>query len=90
MLVTKNVRFYGTVQGVNFRRNTSVRARALGLTGWVMNLPDGSVEAEFSGEESSVDDVIDYCINHMSAATVTRHEIKNEEYREFPDFTIRR
>lgn len=90
MLVTKRVRFYGTVQGVNFRRNTSTRARILGITGWVMNMPDGSVEAEFSGEESPIEDLIYYCVNNMYAAIVTRHEITNEEYKDYPDFAIRR
>ena len=34
----------GIVQGVAFRHHTKVRARELGLAGWVRNLPDGSVE----------------------------------------------
>ena len=90
MLVTRKARFYGTVQGVNFRRNASARARSLGLTGWVRNLPDGSVEGEFSGEESDVEQVLEYCLNSMPSAYVARHEITEVEYREYPDFSIRR
>jgi len=39
----------GRVQGVWFRAHTRDKAVALGLTGWVRNLPDGSVETEFQG-----------------------------------------
>jgi acylphosphatase len=44
----------GRVQGVFFRDYTSREARHLCLTGWVRNLADGSVEAEFQGEETEV------------------------------------
>ena len=35
----------GVVQGVYFRDFTRSHANAIGLTGWVRNLPDGRVEA---------------------------------------------
>ena len=49
----------GRVQGVWFRAWTAERATALGLSGWVRNRRDGTLEAVFSGENSAVDRMIE-------------------------------
>ena len=54
MIVAKRLTARGRVQGVWYRASTEKEARALGLKGWVRNLPDGSVEAHAEGEESAV------------------------------------
>ncbi|MBD8057787.1 acylphosphatase [Cellulomonas sp. JH27-2] len=46
----KRVIVHGTVQGVGFRWATRREARRLGVTGWVRNVDDGSVEAVVGGE----------------------------------------
>ena len=48
-----HVRVIGHVQGVGFRQFVRERARALGLSGWVKNQPDGSVELLVAGEEQA-------------------------------------
>lgn len=51
-------RFYGRVQGVGFRYRAQQAARSLGVTGWVTNLYDGSVEMETQGKEEELDRMI--------------------------------
>lgn len=49
----------GRVQGVGFRWYTLRRAEALGLTGWVRNLPNGDVEAFAQGEAAAIDELVE-------------------------------
>lgn len=55
------VRIEGKVQGVWFRAWTEENAITLGIDGWVRNLPDGSVEALFSGREAAVNRMLAAC-----------------------------
>ena len=55
------VRIYGRVQGVWFRTWTEQAAIKLGLTGWVRNRADGSVEAYFVGSPADVEKMIAKC-----------------------------
>jgi acylphosphatase len=50
----------GMVQGVGFRYSALYRAQALGLSGWVKNRFDGSVETRAVGEESAVQEYLDW------------------------------
>ena len=47
--VREHIIFRGRVQGVGFRYQAMYAARDFGLTGWVANLPDGTVEMEVQG-----------------------------------------
>lgn len=51
-MVRKHIIFYGRVQGVGFRYYSVYKARALGLTGWVRNLYDGTVEWKYRGKRA--------------------------------------
>lgn len=54
MIVRKHFRFTGRVQGVGFRYRAKYAADSLGITGWVKNEYDGSVELEAQGREESI------------------------------------
>lgn len=56
--ICRHIIFYGWVQGVGFRYRAYYAARENGVTGWIRNLPDGSVEAEVEGTESAIDAMI--------------------------------
>lgn len=51
----------GRVQGVGFRYACEDVARDHAVAGWVRNLPDGRVEAEFEGLDAEVDALISWC-----------------------------
>lgn len=61
--IRKHIVFYGRVQGVGFRYYAVNKANQLGLTGWVKNLPDGTVEMEVQGEELLIDQLIIFLQN---------------------------
>ena len=80
----------GIVQGVNFRYYTQRQANRYNVTGWVRNLPDGSVAAVFEGEEQDVEAMVQWCRHGPPSAQVTELIAQPEEYRgEFSSFSIR-
>ncbi len=66
------VRIEGRVQGVWYRGWTMAEANRLGLSGWVRNRSDGSVEALFSGPADRVKAMVEACRRGPPAAQVTR------------------
>lgn len=61
----------GRVQGVWYRGWTVDLARAKGLSGWVRNCRDGSVEALFTGPADAVRQAIEACREGPPSAHVT-------------------
>ena len=55
MIIARRFLITGNVHGVGFRAFAQEAARLEGLNGWVMNLPDGRVEAVAEGDRESVD-----------------------------------
>ena len=58
MKIRRHIFFYGRVQGVGFRYRAYYAAQRYGVTGWVRNNYDGSVEMEAEGTEEDIDKMI--------------------------------
>lgn len=81
---------HGIVQGVFFRYRTQQEATGLGVTGWVRNLPDGSVEIVCEGDKNAVEKLVLWSHTGPSGAFVERTDVSFEEYTGgFPTFEIR-
>ena len=82
-----NVR--GRVTGVYFRAATQREARRLGISGWVRNRNDASVEILAEGEEDSVKELVSWAHHGPSAARVESVDVRYRSYTgEYPDFRI--
>ena len=86
MSIRKHIQFYGKVQGVGFRYHATYKARFLGLTGWVRNCYDGSVEME--GEPEIIDDLLLY-LHRQRFIRISRMEEEKIDLKEETDFKER-
>ena len=79
----------GDVQGVGFRFHTRIKARNLGLKGWIRNLDSGEVEAVFEGEDDKVNQIIDWCKKGPDSSLVKDVKVDFEDYTgEFESFEV--
>ncbi len=79
----------GRVQGVFFRAAAQREARRLGITGWVKNRNDGSVEILAEGEEDSIKEIVGWANHGPSAARVDQVDVRWRGYTgEFAEFAI--
>jgi acylphosphatase len=85
---TVHVRIEGRVQGVAFRAWAKDSAHSLGLTGWVRNRRDGSVETLFSGSPEGVEAMLEACTSGPPGALVSNVEIVSEGGESPPGFEI--
>ncbi|MDD3815592.1 MAG: acylphosphatase [Desulfocapsaceae bacterium] len=65
---------HGRVQGVFFRQTTWEQAKNFGLSGWVRNLADGTVETEFQGDQEAVGRMLDWLPRGSTGSSVVRVE----------------
>ncbi len=80
----------GIVQGVFFRANTRSKAQMLGVTGWVRNRPDGTVELIAEGERERLKRLTDWCHKGPPCASVSKVDVRWEGYSgEFQKFEVR-
>ncbi len=80
----------GRVQGVCYRWYTRDTAAELGLTGWVRNLPGGTVELVAEGARDKLDQLLDWCRRGPDLARVSDIQTEwKDETGEFQEFSIR-
>ena len=70
---------FGRVQGVFFRAYTCEEAQRLGITGYVTNRPDGTVEILAEGEPSAVDELVSWARTGSPMAHVERVALSYED-----------
>ncbi|MCK5324222.1 MAG: acylphosphatase [Desulfobulbaceae bacterium] len=69
----------GRVQGVFFRAYTQEEAQKIGLTGWVRNQLDGTVEAVIEGDVDRIEQMIQWFHRGSPMSAVTRVTVTEEE-----------
>lgn len=78
----------GRVQGVFFRDEARRTANALGIAGWVRNLPDGRVEAVFEGSAVAVESAVAWARRGPAHALVTSVEVAEETPEDMAGFEV--
>jgi acylphosphatase len=69
---------HGRVQGVWFRDSCQREARNCGVSGWVRNREDGTVEAVFEGSPTAVGRLVAWCRTGPPTARVDATEVSEE------------
>jgi acylphosphatase len=87
--VRRRIEVYGRVQGVSFREGTKRHAERRGVTGWVRNRPDGSVEAVLEGAPSDVLSLVESCRVGPPWARVDRIDVHDEPPEGLTGFSVR-
>ena len=88
-LVARLLRIRGRVQGVYYRASAQEEALRLGLSGWVRNRSDGSVEALVAGGNADVECFIRWAWQGPAAARVVDIEIQQTPVPEAGSFRMR-
>lgn len=85
-----HAQIYGRVQGVSFRYYSVLTAQEIGITGWVRNLEDGSVETAAEGTREQLERFLAFLRRGPSGAQVSKVDVNwSEPSAEFSDFHVR-
>jgi acylphosphatase len=87
--VARRVVVHGSVQGVFFRDTTRRRAKSRGVSGWVRNCGDGTVEALFEGDPEAVDALVAFAGEGPRGAEVERVDVEDAEPEGLGGFEVR-
>jgi acylphosphatase len=80
----------GDVQGVGYRYTMRIIANEVGVSGWVRNRRDGSVEAEIEGEAWQIDQVLAWMAGGPPGSRVDAARVTDAEPLGDPGFRVRR
>lgn len=87
--VARKVHLYGRVQGVFFRQWAVHQARDLGVSGWVRNLPNGSVETYVTGDDQAVAAMVERLRQGPRDARVEDVSVEDAAIEEIEGFSVR-
>lgn len=90
MLQTLSIVVSGKVQGVYYRQSTREKARELGITGYVQNMPDGTVLIIATGTAEQAEALIKWCYSGPPRADVELVTATPIPLQTFEYFSIRR
>lgn len=88
MIKHLNIKIYGRIQGVFFRATAQEQAESLGIVGFAQNMPDGSVYIEVEGEESKLDQFLNWCKKGPPLAMVEKIATSESQLKNFSEFSI--
>ena len=87
-MVQAHILYSGTVQGVGFRFMVQRYALSLDLTGWVKNLPNGSVEILVNGPKESIEKLFEMVEEYFQGHIRNKDIQFTSSGTEFKDFQI--
>ena len=87
--VRLRIRAHGRVQGVFFRDSVRQEAARRGVSGWVRNCADGSVEAVFEGDPDAVDALVEFCRGGPGHSHVESLDVVSEAPESLAGFDVR-
>ena len=85
----RRVVVHGRVQGVFFRDTTRRLALDHGVSGWVRNTWDGTVEAVFEGPPEAVERLVEFARRGPAGALVERVDVFEEDEEGVAGFSVR-
>jgi len=88
-MVRYRVLISGLVQGVFFRGSCQRMAEQHGVSGWVRNLADGSVEAVFEGPAEQVRHLVEWSHHGPRSAVVEDVRVEPEQPQGITGFEVR-
>ena len=83
-----NIKIYGRVQGVFFRKSAKELAERLKLSGFASNQPDHTIYIEIEGEEDGLNEFLKWCNDGPELARVEKLRIMESEPKNLKGFNL--